>query len=94
MSLYNLTTSGKKQRREYLSLNHSPLFQTLPDQDFAQEQKISYHNFLYNKLPKLLNFYFPAEFSDYNNSIQISIEQIECQEAEISENEARINSLT
>src|SRR3954464_14971685 len=84
MSSYRLITSGKNQRREYLSLNCSPLFQTLPDQDFAQEQRKSYHNFLYEKLPKLLNFYFPeekgVELSDYNNKVKINIEGIEVQE--------------
>jgi DNA-directed RNA polymerase beta subunit len=87
MSSYRLITSGKNQRREYFSLNHSPLFQVLPDQDFAQEQRKSYHNFLYEKLPKLLNFYFPkeraVELSDYNNKVKINIEGIEIQEPKI-----------
>ena len=91
---YRLITSGKNQRREYFSLNRSPLFQALPDRDFAQEQKSSYNKFLYEKLPRLLTFYFPAEFSDYNNNIQIKVEEIECQEPEINEEEARIASLT
>ena len=86
MSSYRLITSGKNQRREYLSLNCSPLFQTLPDQDFAQEQRKSYHSFLYERLPKLLNFYFPpektVEFSDYNNDVKIEVRDIECREPE------------
>ncbi|CAI2182554.1 17342_t:CDS:10 [Funneliformis geosporum] len=53
------------------------------------KQKLSYHNFLYEKLPKLLNFYFPAESNDYNNNIKIKIEEIECHEPEISEEEAK-----
>ena len=91
---YRLITSGKNQRREYLSLNRSPLFQALPDRDFAREQKLSYNNFLYEKLPRLLTFYFPAEFSDYNNNIQIKVEEVECQEPEVSEEKARTASLT
>ena len=94
MVSYRLINSGKNQRREYLSLNRSPLFQDLPKQDFAQEQKISYQNFLFKKLPQLLTFYFPAEFSDYNNNIRVNIESVECQDPEISENEARTESLT
>ena len=94
MVSYRLINSGKNQRREYLSLNRSPLFQDLPQQDFAQEQKISYQNFLFKKLPQLLTFYFPAEFSDYNNNIRVNIESVECQDPEISENEARTESLT
>jgi hypothetical protein len=94
MVSYRLINSGNNQRREYLSLNRSPLFENLPDRDFAQEQKLSYHNFLFEKLPQLLTFYFPAEFSDYNNNISVSIDSLECQEPEISEEEARENSLT
>ena len=94
MSSYRLITSGENQRREYLSLNRSPLFQALPNRDFAKEQKLSYHNFLYEKLPKLLTYYFPADFSDYNNTIKVNIEEVECQEPEISEEEAKNDSLT
>ena len=98
MSSYRLITSGKNQRREYLSLNRSPLFRSLPDQDFAQEQRISYYKFLYEKLPKLLNFYFPkekgVEFSDYNNRVKVNVEEMEHQEPEISEEEARSDFLT
>lgn len=91
MVSYRLITSGKNQRREYLSLNRSPLFEKLPDRDFAEEQKESYKKFLKEKLPQLLTFYFPAEFSDYNNNIRVNIESVECQEPKISEEEARVN---
>src|SRR5437762_1166818 len=111
MLSYRLITSGKNQRREYFSLNCSPLFKSLPDQDFAQEQRKSYHDFLYKKLPELLNFYFPeekaVEFGDYNNKVKVNIEELEVQEprfekkikgkkveVELSEEEARNNSLT
>ncbi len=91
---YRLINSGKNQRREYFSLNRSPLFEALPDRDFAQEQKLSYYEFLYEKLPQLLTFYFPVEFNDYNNNIRVNIEEIECQEPEVSEKEARANFQT
>ena len=69
---------------------------------------MSYNNFLYEKLPRLLTFYFPAEFSDYNNDVKIEVRDIECREPETvtedskgkkeishkSEEEARANSLT
>ena len=61
---YRLIKSGKNQRREYLGLNKSPLFQDLPQRDFAHEQKESYHKFFQERLPKLLDFYFPAEFNE------------------------------
>ena len=93
MPSYRLVNSGKKQRREYLSLNRSPLFQALPERDFAQEQKASYHGFLDEKLPKLLTFYFPFEFSDYNNDVWINASEVEYQEAS-SEEEARTNYFT
>jgi hypothetical protein len=66
---YRIINSGKNQRREYLAANRSPLFQALPERDFAQEQKVSYRDFLDKKLPKLFSFYFPFEFSDYNNDV-------------------------
>jgi hypothetical protein len=93
---YRLINSGKNQRREYLSLNHSPLFQSLPERDFAHEQKKSYENFLYQQLPRLLTSppYSPIELSDYNNDIRITIEEVKCQEPEVSEEEARVNFLT
>lgn len=91
---YRLITSGKNQRREYFSLNRSPLFANLPDRDFAEEQKLSYEKFLYEKLPRLLTFYFPAEFSDYNNNVHINVESLDCAEPEISEEQAREDSVT
>ena len=66
---YRIINSGKNQRREYLAANRSPLFQALPERDFAQEQKASYHDFLDKKLSELISFYFPFEFSDYNNDV-------------------------
>ncbi|CAG8726793.1 24625_t:CDS:2, partial [Racocetra persica] len=38
------------------------------------------------RLPKLLTFYFPAELSDYNNSLKISVENLVFQEPEIKKN--------
>nr|CAG8584891.1 15453_t:CDS:10 [Entrophospora candida] len=81
------------KRREYLAANRSPLFQTLPERDFAQEQKASYQYFLDQKLPKLFSFYFPFEFSDYNNDVWINASEIKYQESN-SEEEARANSST
>jgi len=89
---YRTINSGKNQRREYLAANRSPLFQPLPERDYAQEQKLSYSKFLYERLPQLLSFYFPAEFSDYNNNIRIEVENYECQEPTITEEEARVDS--
>lgn len=86
--------SGKSLRREYSAANRSPLFQDLPERDYTQEQKLSYSKFLHERLPQLLSFYFPAEFSDYNNDIKISIENFVCQEPEITEKQARSESLT
>ena len=91
---YRLIKSGKNQRREYLGLNNSPLFQDLPQRDFAHEQKESYYKFFQERLPKLLNFYFPAEFSDYNNIIRCEIKDFTCEEPSISEEQARTSSLT
>src|SRR2546423_8813144 len=103
-----IINSGKNPRREYLAVNRSLLFQNLPERDYAQEQKLSYSKFLYEILPQLLSFYFPAEFSDYNNAIKINIKNVECREPETivedskgkkktkpqSQKEARVNSLT
>ncbi|CFW92830.1 DNA-directed RNA polymerase subunit beta [endosymbiont DhMRE of Dentiscutata heterogama] len=83
---YRLINSGKNTRREYLTVNRSPLFQGLPERDYAQEQKKSYDNFRHERLPKLLTFYFPAELSDYNNSLKISVENLVFQEPEIKKN--------
>jgi hypothetical protein len=69
---YRLIESGKNQRREYLSKNRSPLFKSLPERDFAQEQKKSYDDFLQRGFKDLLNFYFPAsgrKLEDYNNQV-------------------------
>ena len=91
---YSIINSGKNSRREYWGANRSPLFQVLPERDYAREQKLSYSKFLYERLPQLLSFYFPAEFSDYNNNIQIRVENLSYQEPEITEEEARTESLT
>ena len=105
---YRTINSGKNSRREYLGANRSPLFQGLPEQDYVREQKLSYSKFLHERLPQLLSFYFPAEFSDYNNDVKIEVRDIECREPETitedskgkkeispkSEEEARANSLT
>jgi hypothetical protein len=91
---YLTVNSGKNVRREYVATNRSLLFQGLPERDYAREQKLSYSNFLHERLPQLLSFYFPAEFSDYNNNIKISIEKFACQEPEITEKQARSESLT
>jgi len=91
---YRIINSGKNPRREYLVANRSPLFQALSERDCAQEQKSSYSKLLYERLPQLLSFYFPAEFSDYNNNVKVNIEKYECQEPEITEEEARADSLT
>ena len=91
---YRLINSGKNQRREYFSLNRSPLFYPLPDRDFAQEQKSSYKDFLFKRLPELLTSYFPVESNDYNNIVRIKVEDFECHEPEISEKEARESFLT
>jgi|SRR5205085_7782465 len=91
---YRIINSGKNPRREYLTVNRSPLFQGLPERDYAREQKLSYSKFLHERLPKLLSFYFPAEFSDYNNNIKINVENFAYQEPEITEETARAESLT
>jgi hypothetical protein len=96
MSSYQIINSGKNQRRRYLTINNSPLFQTLPQRDFAHEQKSSYHDFLHKRLNELLKFYFPVVFDDHNNIIKINIENLRHQNQrhpdyghEISEEEAR-----
>src|SRR6185436_8531007 len=91
---YRLIKSGDNQRREYLNINRSPLFQGLPEKDYAQEQKSSYSEFLTKRLPQLLSFYFPAAFNDYNNDVRINVEEVVCQEPEITEEQARNESLT
>ncbi|CAI2201881.1 5971_t:CDS:2, partial [Funneliformis geosporum] len=72
----------KNSRREYVGVNRSPLFRDLPEHDYTREQKLSYSKFLYERLPQLLSFYFPAEFSDYNNNVIINIKDVECREPE------------
>ncbi|CAI2201883.1 19323_t:CDS:2, partial [Funneliformis geosporum] len=72
----------KNSRREYVGVNRSPLFRGLPEHDYTREQKSSYSKFLYERLPELLSFYFPAEFSDYNNDVTINIKDVECREPE------------
>jgi hypothetical protein len=94
MPAYRTIISGQKQRREFLSLNKSPLFKDLPNLDFAQEQKTSYNKFVFDKLPKLLSFYFPAEFSDYNNKVNTNITNIDCKEPDFTQEQARMNSVT
>ena len=107
MPSYRLVSSGKVQRREYLTENRSPLFQSFPEPNFAQEQKLSYDNFLTKGLPQLLSSYFPAEFSNYNNKVRINIKDVKFQEpkikkkvedkeveVELTEEEARNRSLT
>src|SRR6185312_11189599 len=84
----------KNLRREYLGANRSDLFKGLPERDYAREQKLSYSKFLHERLPQLISFYFPAEFSDYNNNIRINVENLDYQEPEISEEMARAESLT
>ncbi|CAJ0926629.1 21602_t:CDS:10 [Entrophospora sp. SA101] len=77
-------------RRQYLTLNNSPLFQTLPQRDFAHEQKSSYYDFLDRRLNELLNFYFPFNCSDHNNTIELNIEKFHHQEPKISQEEAQL----
>ncbi|CAG8448648.1 7895_t:CDS:2 [Racocetra fulgida] len=76
----------KEKGAIYLTVNRSPLFQGLPERDYAREQKKSYDNFRHERLPKLLTFYFPAEFNDYNNNIKISAENLVYQEPTIEKN--------
>ena len=71
--LYRLINSGKTQRKEYYHHNRSDLFRPLPQKDLTQEQRESYEYFLYQALPKLLQFYFPAQFKDYNNQVSLEI---------------------
>ena len=94
MLSYRLINSGKNQRREYLSKNRSPLFQALPERDFAHEQKKSYEDFLKRDLKQLLDFYFPAtgiKIENYNNQVLINIEDLECSEPEVDEEQAKAN---
>lgn len=89
-----IVQSGRNRRVEYLSANLSPLYSALPSGDFAAIQKKSYKNFIENRLPKLFTDYFPAKFSDYNNTINIDIKDVKCEETGETEDEARENSQT
>jgi DNA-directed RNA polymerase beta subunit len=92
--LYRIIKSGNNKRREYLGLNRSPLFQDLPQKDFAEEQKLSFDNFLHSDLKKIFATYFPAEFSNYNNHIRCEVKEIRCEEPKNTEDETRANGLT
>jgi len=85
---------GNGQCREYLSLNRSPLFQALPQKDFAQIQKDSYDFFLNKRLKGLLDLYFPAEFSDYNNKVSLTIKDLIINPPTISLEEAKDKQIT
>jgi len=94
MVQYRLINSGNNKRREYITLNKSLLFKNIPEYDFAEEQKRSYNYFLERELSDLFLFYFPSEFSDYNNTIKVDIENLKYIKPEITEDEARDNSQT
>lgn len=85
---HRLVISGDNQRREYFSVNNSPLFKNLPSKDFSQEQKKSYKSFK-DSLRKLFDFYFPAEFSDYNNKVEIILEDIIWNDPQFTEDESK-----
>ncbi|CAG8741295.1 20808_t:CDS:2, partial [Racocetra persica] len=72
-------------------LNHSPLFQDLPNKDFGEEQKLSFDNFLRQGLKKIFATYFPAEFSNYNNLIHCEVKEVRYEEPKNTANEARVN---
>lgn len=91
---YRLIKTGKNVRREYLALNRSPIFSTLPEIDTAQEQKKSYFNFLNVKLKKLLNFYFPVYYEDHNNNINIEVDDFFLTEPSMTQEEACYKFLT
>ena len=74
---HRLIKSGKTQRREYYYLNRSDLFSSLPQGNFAQEQKKSYDYFLQKSLPKLLQLYFPVQLQDYNNQVKLEFSKYE-----------------
>ncbi|WNE41736.1 MAG: DNA-directed RNA polymerase subunit beta [Mycoplasmataceae bacterium] len=85
---HRLIISGDNQRREYFSVNSSPLFKDLPNKDFSQEQKKSYNGFK-NSLKKLFDFYFPAKFSDYNNEVELKLEEIVWNDPQFTEDESK-----
>ncbi|WNE41046.1 MAG: DNA-directed RNA polymerase subunit beta [Mycoplasmataceae bacterium] len=91
---YRQIKSGKNPRREYLTANRSPLFEALPERDYAQEQKLSYSKFLNESLSQLFAFYFPAEFKDYNNDVKCDVTNVIWEEPKITEGEAQDESVT
>ena len=92
--LYRSINLGKTQRREYYHLNRSNLFQSLPYKDLTQEQKESYKYFQQKALPKLFEFYFPAQFKDYNNQIRLEISDSRLEEPKFSEIEVYRRKIT
>src|SRR5215203_5553135 len=92
--LHRSINSGKAQRREYYCHNRSDLFRSLPQKDLAQEQRESYEYFLYQSLPKLLQFYFPVQFKDYNNQIRLEILDSRWEEPKFSETEVYRKKIT
>ncbi len=85
---HRLIASGDNYRREYFSVNNSPLFKALPNKDFSQEQKKSYQHFREN-LKGLFDFYFPAKFSDYNNQIELVLEKVIWNSPQFTEDESK-----
>ena len=90
---YRKVISGVNERREYFSLNKSPLFEGIVDSDFSNEQRKSFKNFKEN-FPKLFNLYFPANFSDYNNNVRIKILDFIWTESNFSEKECRTHYIS
>ena len=82
MLLHRLVKSGKAQRREYYYLNRSDLFSSLPQGNFAQEQKKSYNYFLQKSLPDLLQLYFPIQLQDYNSQVKLEVLKYEKEESD------------
>lgn len=70
---FRLVKLGSIQRKEYYTNNRCQLFYSLPEGDLAEEQKKSYEDFLSQKLPSLLRFYFPIHLQDYNNEVSLEI---------------------
>jgi DNA-directed RNA polymerase beta subunit len=92
--LYRLINLGKTQRREYLHLNRSKLFQSLPCKSLTEEQRESYEYFQKKALPELFKFYFPSQFKDYNNQIRLEILDFRFEEPKFSEVEAYRKKIT
>ncbi|CAG8605928.1 32707_t:CDS:2 [Gigaspora margarita] len=77
--------SGKENHTFSSSINHTPcyaeyywynrfsLFRALPQKDLIQAQSVFYEYFLQKSFPDLLQFYFPAQFKDYNNKVSLEI---------------------